>query len=156
MITHRSPGTHNPGNPSLHVRIPPDPRHARTVRDALMAFSSLHGIDERDLEALIFAVGEALANAIEHGAPETDIEVTVEIEQAAIYARVIDRGNGLLAFPDRIAPLPDGLTERGRGIPIMQRCVDRVEVTSTPGEGTAVSLMRYRRTPPHQEARAIS
>ena len=156
MMTHRSPGTHNPGNPSLHVRIPPDARHARTVRDALIAFSSLHSIDPRDVEALLFAIGEALANAIEHGAPEIDIDVTVEIEQAAIYARVVDRGKGLLALPEPIAPLPDGLTERGRGIPIMQRCVDLVEVSSTPGEGTAVSLTRYRRSHTNQEARAIS
>lgn len=153
MMTLPSPGTKNPGKPRLHVRIPPDARHARTVREALIAFSSLHGVDTADVEALLFSVGEALANAIEHGAPESDIDVTVEIGRDAVSARISDRGSGLAVVPPGLAPLPDGLTERGRGIPIMQRCSDLVEVSSTPGEGTIVTIVRYRRRN-HQERSA--
>jgi anti-sigma regulatory factor (Ser/Thr protein kinase) len=145
MMTQFNPGTHHPGKPSLHVRIPPDGRHARTVRDALIAFSSLHGVGEGDLEALLFSVGEALANAIEHGAPSEDIDVMVEIDHDVISARVADYGMGFAKSPPAVAPLPTGLTERGRGIPIMQRCADRFEVESMPGSGTVVTLVRYRR-----------
>jgi stage II sporulation protein AB (anti-sigma F factor) len=144
MMTFQSPGTHNPGKPSLHVRIPPDARHARTVRDALIAFSSLHGVADADLEAMLFAVGEALANAIEHGEPESDIDVAVEIEPEAIRAKITDRGAGLAVAPPGLAPLPEGLAERGRGIPIMQRFTDRFDVLSAPGEGTTVTLLRFR------------
>lgn len=159
MMTHQSsPGTHNPGKPSLHVRIPPNARHARTVRDALIAFSSLHGVGEADLEALLFAVGEALANAIEHGAPEEDIEVMVEIDRDIISARVADYGMGFAKTPAQYAPLPEGLAERGRGIPIMQRCADHFDVESMPGEGTVVTLVRFRRDRRglHQEAETAS
>jgi anti-sigma regulatory factor (Ser/Thr protein kinase) len=134
-----------PERPTLHVRIPPDPRYAQTVRGALAAFASLHGVEEVDQAALVSAVGEALANAIEHGTPEADIEVTVEIDPHLVSARVVDNGCGFGATPIGFAPLPEGYTERGRGIPIMQRSVDLCAVESLPGLGTTVTLGRFRR-----------
>jgi anti-sigma regulatory factor (Ser/Thr protein kinase) len=137
----------------LHVHIPPDARHARTVRDALLAFGTLHAVAQLDLEAMLFAVGEALANAIEHGSPQGEIVITVEIDPHLISARVADHGRGFAGAPSGLAPLPDGLVERGRGIPIMQRCADLCEVESTPGDGTIVTLGRFRRdsAATHQE-----
>ena len=156
ITTQKSPGTHNPGSPTLPVRIPPDARHARTVRDALIAFSSFHGVSDADLEAMIFAVGEALANAIEHGAPAKDIDVDVAIEVDLINARVIDQGSGLARSPVGLAPLPDGLCERGRGIPIMQRFADHVDMQSIPGKGTVVTLVRYRRASRRNQERTVA
>ncbi|HTU70794.1 MAG TPA: ATP-binding protein [Candidatus Baltobacteraceae bacterium] len=144
-----------PERPSLHVRIPPDARHARTVRDALATFSSLHGVTKADMEATIFAVGEALANAIEHGGSSTDIDVTIEIDAHLISARIEDHGRGFPDAPVGRAPLPEALTEHGRGIPIMQRCMDSCDVESMPGRGTTVTLSRFRRSgiELHQEYR---
>jgi anti-sigma regulatory factor (Ser/Thr protein kinase) len=140
-------------NPTLAIRIPPDGRHARTVRDALVAFSSLHGVTNGDLEAMLFAVGEALANAIEHGASTADIKVTIEIDNRLISACVADEGRGFVNAPTGYRPLPEIYAMRGRGIPIMQRSVDTCEVKSAPGSGTVVTLGRYRRgpVPPNQE-----
>ena len=145
------PGTAE--KPTLTIRIPPDGRHARTVRDALMAFASLHGVPVADQEAMLFAVGEALANAIEHGAPAGDIKVTIEIDKQLISARIVDDGRGFGDAPVGDAPLPETYAERGRGIPIMQRSVDVCEVRSAPGNGTVVMLGRFRRdrTPANQE-----
>jgi len=144
--------------PTLHVHIPPDARHARTVRDALLAFGSLHAVAELDLEALIFAVGEALANAIEHGCPQGgEIDVTVELDSHLISARIADRGRGFRDTPSGYMPLPDGLSERGRGLPIMQRCMDLCKVESMPGGGTIVTLGRFRRgMSANQEQPALS
>ncbi len=96
---------------------------------------------------MLFAVGEALANAIEHGASAGDIRVTIEIEKHLISARITDEGQGFRDVPVGFTPLPETYAERGRGIPIMQRCVDQCEVTSAPGSGTIVSLGRFRREP---------
>ncbi|HUN29891.1 MAG TPA: ATP-binding protein [Alphaproteobacteria bacterium] len=147
-----------PEKPTLHIQIPPDPQYARTVRGALAAFASLHGVVEPDLAALVLAVGEALANAIEHAAPQGDIKVTVEIDPHLISARVVDSGRGLEERPSVMQPLPDDDQEGGRGIPIMQRCVDLCDVESRPGLGTTVSLGRFRRdaSPGDQERTAIS
>lgn len=130
---------------TLHLRIPPHAAFARTVRDAIIGFGRLHGIGESDLESLLFAVGEALANAIEHSATGLDIEVFAEIDDRQITATVVDYGQGLAAIPQRPAPLPESLSERGRGIPIMQRCTDFMNVKSTPGHGTAITMGRWRR-----------
>jgi anti-sigma regulatory factor (Ser/Thr protein kinase) len=134
--------------PTLAIRIPPDGRHARTVRDALVAFASLHGVTTADQEAMLFAVGEALANAIEHGAPTGDIKVTIEIGKQLISACVVDDGRGFRNPPLGYQPLPEAYAIRGRGIPIMQRIVDMCEVRSAPGSGTVVTLGRYRSGPP--------
>ena len=141
---------------TLHLRIPPDPAFARTVRDAVIGFGQLHGIAEVDLESLLFAVGEALANAIEHSSTGQDIEVLAELDDDKVVATVIDHGLGLMAVPKQCVPLPDGLTERGRGIPIMQRCTDFFNVKSTPGSGTAITLGRWRRTYENTERRSVS
>ncbi len=135
----------NEGIPNIRLRIPPDARYARTVRDALIGFGSLHGVGETDLEALLFAVGEALANAIEHSMTMADIEVCAEVEKHQVTATVIDRGTGMPMLPSGRAPLPDALSERGRGIPIMQRCADVFQVARMPDGGTAVTLGRVRR-----------
>jgi len=107
---------------------------------------------------MLFAVGEALANAIEHGEPKNDIGVTVEIDAHLISARVVDDGRGFHETPAGFTPLPDAYAERGRGIPIMQRCVDLCDVESMPGCGTIVTLGRFRRdtSPADQERTALS
>ncbi|MGC2130570.1 MAG: ATP-binding protein [Candidatus Aquilonibacter sp.] len=147
-----------PEKPTLHVQIPPDPQYARTVRGALAAFASLHGVVELDQAAVVLAVGEALANAIEHAAAQGDIKVTVEIDQHFISARIVDSGRGFDETPLDLQPLPDDYEEGGRGIPIMQRCVDQCYVESSPGLGTIVTLRRFRRDagPTDQERAAFS
>ena len=146
-----------PEKPTLHVQIPPDPQYARTVRGALAAFAALHGVVELDQAAVVLAVGEALANAIEHAAAEGDIKVTVEIDRHFISARIVDSGRGFDETPMAMQPLPDDYEEGGRGIPIMQRCVDQCNVESSPGLGTIVTLRRFRRdaAPTDQERAAI-
>ena len=130
---------------TLRLLVPPDACYARTVRDAIIGFASLHGIAADELEAILFAVGEALANAIEHAASCDDIEVTCEVDRHQILATVTDRGKGYPELPSGIVPLPSDLSERGRGIPIMQRCTDFFDVVRLPGRGTAVRLGRLRK-----------
>ena len=141
--------------PTLRLRIPPDPRYARTVRDAVIGFAGLHGVGTEDLEALLFAVGEALANAIEHSRTTLDIEIMTKIDDRKIIATVTDHGSGIGHPPRDLAPLPNPLSERGRGIPIMQRCADIFEVQTRPEGGTVVTLGRLRRER-FQESHAAS
>lgn len=130
---------------SLELTIPPDPRFARTVRDALIAFAAYHGIAAMDAESLLFAVGEALANAVEHADSASDIFIRCEIDEDRIVATIVDSGRGFTGISGEKAPLPDALEERGRGLPIMQRCTDFLAVETMPGKGTAVTLGRYRK-----------
>lgn len=148
MMAHKQLASHG-SVPTLRLEIPPDPRFARTVRDALTGFAKLHGVAQDELDSLIFAVGEALANAIEHAASEADVEVLCEVDNKRITATIIDSGCGITTIPAKHTPLPDGLDERGRGIPIMQRCTDFFHIRSVPGRGTAITLGLTRRATAH-------
>ena len=142
--THNGKVSH-PSSFSLQLRIPPLPRYVRSARGALHAFGVYHEVEPRDLENLTFAVGEALANAIEHAHTQNDIAVGFQIDDSAVVATVSDQGRGLKETPPIAAEMPRDLTETGRGFAIMQRCTDFFDVRSTPGEGTVVTMGRYRR-----------
>jgi stage II sporulation protein AB (anti-sigma F factor) len=133
-----------PASFSLALRIPPEPHAARSARAALSSFAHYHNVGERDLEFLTFALGEALANAILHSQTHDDIGVGFVLDRRMIVVTVSDRGQGLAKTPP-IPPLrvPDS-SETGRGFPIMQLCTDFFDVHTAPGEGTIITLGRYR------------
>ncbi|MGR4065802.1 MAG: ATP-binding protein [Vulcanimicrobiaceae bacterium] len=126
----------------VRLRIPPTAPRAQEVRAVVTSFAKLQGVRSRDLESLIFAVGEALANAIEHAGSE-EIEVRCSVDEGLLQVSIADSGRGFDAVPKKRLPLPDALSERGRGIPIMQRCTDVFRVRSLPGGGTEVVLGCY-------------
>ena len=127
---------------SLKVRIPPSARFGKRARDEVITFASQHHISRAQLDEFLFAVGEALANAIEHSGSQDVIEIRCEIDTDKIVATVMDSGKGF--DPEAASPhLPDQLSERGRGLPIMQKFTDIFAVRSVPGKGTAVVLGRY-------------
>ncbi len=133
----------SPRGQTLKVRIPPNARFGRAVRQQVLAFACRFEISREDLEEFMFAVGEALANAIEHSQSSDVIEVRCQIEDDKILATILDSGAGFKSDPIASAKLPDILSERGRGLPIMRRCSDIFAVHSVPGRGTAVVLGRY-------------
>ena len=126
----------------LRLRIPPTAPRAREVRSVVTAFAKLQGVRSRDLESLIFAVGEALANAIEHAGGD-EIEVHCLVDGRLLQVSITDTGRGFPVVPKKRMPLPDALSERGRGIPIMQRCTDVFQVRNLPDGGTEVVLGCY-------------
>lgn len=130
---------------TLKVRIPPNARFSRNARAELLAFANRSNIRQEDLEDFVFAVGEALANAIEHSRTSDVIELRCQIEDDKIVATIIDSGTGFRSDGLPPANLPDAFEERGRGLPIMRRCSDIFAVHSVPGRGTAVVLGRYLR-----------
>ncbi|HVS45985.1 MAG TPA: ATP-binding protein [Verrucomicrobiae bacterium] len=127
----------------LHVRIPPNPASSRHVRERLLAYAQHRGVAAAVLADFMFAVGEAVANAIEHSHSMTSIEVRCSVDDEKIVAVVTDTGRGF-EYGGRAAP-PLGLIERGRGLSIMQGFTDIFSLQSTLGEGTAVLLGRYLR-----------
>lgn len=138
---------------TLQVRIPPNARFGRNVRHEVLSFADRFKIAQEDLDDFIFAVGEALANAIEHSRSTGSIEVRCQVEDDKIVATILDSGAGFQNDPLPAVALPPVLSERGRGLPIMRRCTDIFAVHSVPGRGTAVVLGRYlRRRRKHEES----
>jgi serine/threonine-protein kinase RsbW len=126
----------------LRLCVPPLASNAGMVRHALMDFGDKHGVDRLDMEMLVFAVGEAIANAVEHADATADIEVQCRIDDTEIVATIIDSGRGVHepVADDTIMPLPEPMAEGGRGIPMMQRCTDMFSIRPLPGGGTGVVL----------------
>jgi stage II sporulation protein AB (anti-sigma F factor) len=128
---------------SLRLRIPPDPKFGGYVRNRVAAFAANHDIPENIAEEFITAVSEALANAVEHARSAHIVTSCWIVGGDQLVATVVDDGVGFEAetvLGDR--HLPDPLSERGRGVPIMRKYTDHFAVRSTPGKGTSVTLGR--------------
>ena len=140
----------------LRLRVPPDPQLTRYVREQVIAFVSAMEIAPTDLGDFLTALGEALANAMEHSRACEPIEVSVRLAGTDhLIASVVDRGVGFEPAETAATPeLPDALAERGRGLSIMRSCTDIFSVRSVPGEGTAVTLGRLVRRPPDEQLAA--
>jgi anti-sigma regulatory factor (Ser/Thr protein kinase) len=107
------------------------------------------------LERLKSAVGEAVANAIEHGnqsRPERPVSLTVLVSATALCVRVSDQGAGLphpeMAMPDLDAKLAGRQTPRGWGLFLIKNLVDDVRDRSS-GTDHTIDLILYREGSPH-------
>ncbi len=135
----------------LDFRVPPQPHLSRVVRESVADFARMHAVGEDDLGHFLTALGEAIANAIEHAHAERPIEIEVRVGHERILATIRDNGIGFDSSRVVANVLPDHTAERGRGLPIMRRCCDIFAVSSEPGIGTAVVIGRYFRQSPDRE-----
>lgn len=134
-----------PARPALRLFIPPEARYGSYVRRRVTGFAVDLRASETDVEEFVTAVSEAFANALEHSRSQDLIEIRCwAVGRSQMLATVTDRGVGFAAKIDPSEPrLPDPLAERGRGLPLMRRLTDQLDVRSTPGKGTAVTLGRF-------------
>jgi anti-sigma regulatory factor (Ser/Thr protein kinase) len=129
----------------LDFQVPPQPHLCGVVRQGVADFARTHGVVDDDLMYFLTALGEALANAIEHARAAEPIAVQVRVAKDRIVATIQDRGIGFPSDVSARPDLPEPSAERGRGLPIMRRCTDIFAVRSVPGKGTAVVLGCYLR-----------
>jgi anti-sigma regulatory factor (Ser/Thr protein kinase) len=106
-----------------------------------MCFAHSQGLADAGIADFIGAVGEALANAIEHAHTQKPIEIVAWMLDDRLFASVRDQGVGFVPSERTVTQkLPDVYAERGRGLPIMRRYAEVFSVRSVPGEGTRVTL----------------
>jgi len=122
----------------LRARFPNTPRAAAFARRSLIAHIAAYGYADGDLADIETAVGEALANAAEHGhRADSGFEVRVYVERDRIVIEVQDEGGGFPAAP--VAHQPPHDAPRGFGIYLMRHLMDEVEFD---GRGTRVRLVK--------------
>lgn len=144
---------------STSVTLPPEPRwrhcfafNATTAelsaaRRRVMRLSEICGLSGAPLFELGVAVGEALANAVEHGSPDGPRdEVTVRFfcYDDEVAVEVADQGRGMDASP---ICAPEISAASGRGIHFMRTLSDGLLV-SCGAQGTRVLLAKRRRAAP--------
>jgi anti-sigma regulatory factor (Ser/Thr protein kinase)/anti-anti-sigma regulatory factor len=133
----------------LAGRIPADPTRLSVVRRAVARWSAAAGLPEEAAEDLQLALGEALANAVEHAyRGDGRGECRYSLERAAdggVVVAVADDGDW--------RPPPADRGHRGRGLELIRALATDVEVGRTPdgaggdGAGTTVRFV-VRAAPP--------
>ena len=122
--------------PLLEFWLPADPKAVPAVRHKAMQACTEAGLTDDDCFALDLALGEALANAVMHGAPaseETKNEPHICLSLWGYGDRLIlqicDRGPGFDPPPPPY-PMPNAAweTTHGRGLPLMETLTDAMIV----------------------------
>ena len=122
------------GHDTFSRRIRADVRAARELRHAFRSWASQFGLDAEHQSDLVLAVGEAVANAVEHayaGAPEIGL-VLVDAWARDGAMEIVVRDHGVWR-----PPVVDDT--RGRGLLLMRELTEQVDVVSD-GDGTTVTL----------------
>jgi serine/threonine-protein kinase RsbW len=129
------------GPSELHLRCEASPERARPLRHALGAFLAAVDVDEPLLDDVLTAVGEALANVVEHaycqnrrtnGVSASEMELMARADDASgISIDVVDHGR----FLER-PPRPN----RGFGLRIVRAIATEVSIDST-DLGTTVRMV---------------
>lgn len=112
------------------------------VRGFIEKFAIECGFAESEVFEIKVAVGEACANAIEHGSPQgrrANVRVACVYSDKCLDIEVVDEG----AFKPRFPAFDSQLNYRGRGIPFMLALMDEVEIKES-DEGTTVRLVKCR------------
>lgn len=104
-------------------------RARRRVRD----YVTLYCRDRRTVDDMVLCVGEACTNAIRHSGSGEEIEITLGFRGDDLEVLVKDKGRGFDtgAFDPEV--LPDLLSDDGRGLFLMSRLSDAMELRRSCG-----------------------
>lgn len=118
------------------------------ARSAVAAFCAQLNPTAVELADLKCAVSEAVTNCIVHAYPERIGPVCMTIAvypDREVHITITDKGIGIPNVEQAMQPLfTTGNPEErsGLGFAVMQSFMDRVKVTSKPGKGTKVLLVK--------------
>lgn len=118
------------------------------ARGAAAAFLARYDPTVPQLADLKTAVSEAVTNCIVHAYPDRIGPVTMTIAvypERVVQITIADQGIGIPDIPQAMEPLfTTGNPEErsGLGFAVMQSFMDKVRVTSKPGKGTKVVLIK--------------
>ncbi len=120
----------------LHFRVPAAAGRLAGLRHALAEWAGRVGLSDEDVEALVLASYEAMANSVEHAyRDETqgvlDLRGRVDDEQGRVVVTVTDYGQWK-------PPEPSGGL-RGRGLSLIQGLTTTATITPTV-DGTTVTM----------------
>ena len=118
------------------------------ARGAAAAFLARYDPTVPQLADLKTAVSEAVTNCIVHAYPDRigPVRMTIAVyPNREVHIMVTDQGIGIPDVPQAMQPLfTTGNPEErsGLGFAVMQSFMDKVKVTSRPGKGTKVLLVK--------------
>lgn len=101
-----------------------------------------------DLNEIKTAVSEAITNAIIHGYEGTAGEITLRgrVDHGRVELSIEDSGQGIEDVMQARQPLFTTKPEQersGLGFTVMESFMDELTVTSSPGKGTVIVMVKY-------------
>ena len=132
----------------MRLQIPGKSANEGFARAAVSAFAAQLDPTIDELADIKTAVSEAVTNAIIHGYdnPNEFVQVITQIYDDCVAIEVIDHGRGIedveLARQPLYTSKPE-LERSGMGFTVMETFMDEVEVTSAPGQGTKVRMLKH-------------
>ena len=117
------------------------------ARVAVAAFMTALNPTVEEVSDVKTAVSEAVTNAVIHGYENEvkSIYIRFRTEGKTLYLEIEDKGKGIEDVKQAMEPLfttkPE-LDRSGMGFSFMEAFMDRLEVTSVPGQGTVVKMQK--------------
>lgn len=118
------------------------------ARVAVASFISQIDPTLEEINDIKTVVSEAVTNSIIHGYeenPEETVTIKVTINHMEVEITIEDTGKGIGNIEEAMQPLfttkPE-LERSGMGFTIMENFMDKIEVTSSLGEGTTITLRK--------------
>ncbi len=110
------------------------------ARQFVQRAAAAFGLGARSTYEFVYAVNEAVTNAIRHGAPDEDGLIHLSVAADSHLLTITVRDCGTFA-PSLAQPLAD--CEHGRGMALMARFTDELSLSVSPG-ATVVRLSKAR------------
>lgn len=128
------------------MSFPSDFKYLGAVDAAIQDVAREFACSENSINDMSTALIEACSNAIEHGnkfSRDKRVKVCLGFNGSSVTARVFDQGPGFdFGAALDSAEHPDPMSERGRGLIIMQAFTDDLNFTYIEKEGLCVELVK--------------
>ena len=126
----------------VKLTLPARPENVAVVRHVLGAFAESMRLPDELIEDLRLAVTEACTNVVRHAYPDGTpgaVEISVEPEPEQVRIVVADYGRGIGTSSDTSGP--------GLGLPLIAAIASSVDLQSSPGAGSRMTMTFARRSP---------
>jgi anti-sigma regulatory factor (Ser/Thr protein kinase) len=124
------------------------------IRVAIQSIAFIFGFNDKEAYEIEFVVDEICNNAIEHGSKGKDNTITMECKFDKQYVEIIVKDSGSPHFKvdeilkegqrlmeEESVKLKLDLFRRKRGLIIVQKYVDKLDISSSP-DGTIVKIVK--------------
>lgn len=123
------------------LRLPAQASELRNARDHVAQAGTAFGLDHKACYELVFAVNEAVTNAIRHGSPAPDGTIGLRIEREGEDLVCLVSDCGPFVPPRRKRDM--ATEEGGRGFAFMSALTDQLELNIEP-RATVIELRKRR------------
>lgn len=134
----------------IKIILPSRSANEGFARMAVSAFATRFDPTLEEMSDIKTAVSEAVTNCIVHAYKDTigKIYITVSADKESLKVRIRDYGCGIPDVKKALEPLytTGGEERAGLGFAVMESFMDKLQVRSTVGKGTTVTMVKKIKT----------